>query len=198
MNRTSIENKFGKFLKENFPISDAELASSLTRFSNLPLKKSEFFVQQDEICRSVGFILKGTLRTFYLDEKGEEITSCFCAENNFSTSFKSFIFQKPSSLSIQAMEDTELMVIDFDHLQTLYKLSSTWQMIGRVLAEKEYLAMERYASFLNSETAKEKYLRLIKEQPAVLNLARVEDIASYLGVTRRTLSRIRKEISLKN
>lgn len=190
-----IENTFEKFLKGNFPISEDELDLSLKSFSNLKLKKAQFFVQQNQVCRQVGFILNGSFRTFYLNEKGEEITSCFCVSNSFTTSFKSFILQVPSFLSIQAMEDSELMVIDFESLQNLYKSSSTWQTIGRVLAEKEYLSMEHYVSFLNSESAKEKYLRLLREQPTVLKTARIEDIASYLGVTRRTLSRIRKEIA---
>ena len=77
----------------------------------------------------------------------------------------------------------------------MYATSPTWQNIGRKVAEKEYIVMEKYASVLNNETAKEKYMRLINEQPSVIHKATVEDIASYLGVTRRTLSRIRQEIS---
>jgi CRP-like cAMP-binding protein len=98
-------------------------------------------------------------------------------------------------LSIQALEDTELFVIDYDKLQKLYSTSIDWQNIGRQIAEREYFIMEQYASVLNNESAKEKYLRLLNEQPEVLQKASVEDIATYLGVTRRTLSRIRQEIS---
>ena len=86
-------------------------------------------------------------------------------------------------------------MIDYDSLQKLYATTPTWQNIGRKVAEKEYIVMEKYASVLNNETAKEKYIRLINEQPSVIHKATVEDIASYLGVTRRTLSRIRQEIS---
>ena len=96
---------------------------------------------------------------------------------------------------LQAIEDTQLLVIDYENLQKLYAKSVVWQTIGRVVAEREYIVMEQYASVLNNETAKEKYLRLLKEQPNVLLKANIEDIASYLGVTRRTLSRIRQEIS---
>lgn len=98
-------------------------------------------------------------------------------------------------MSIQAIEETKLLVIDYSSLQKLYKSSPVWQNIGRKVAEQEYIVMEKYASVLNNETAKEKYLRLLKEQPTVIQKASVEDIASYLGVTRRTLSRIRKEIA---
>ncbi len=133
--------------------------------------------------------------TFYLNDKPEETTSCFCTENSLTTSYKSFILQEPSKLSIQALEETELLVIDYRNLQKLYSTSIVWQNIGRAVAEREYIVMERYASVLNNETAKEKYWRLLKEQPNVLQKSNIEDIASYLGVTRRTLSRIRQEIS---
>ena len=79
----------------------------------------------------------------------------------------------------------------------MYKNYPTWQNIGRIITQNEFLNMEQYASVLNNETAKEKYLRLLKEQPNVLQKANIEDIASYLGVNRRTLSRIRQEISQK-
>ncbi len=102
--------------------------------------------------------------------------------------------QTPSAQTIQAIEETELLVIDFESLQKLYAKSIPWQSIGRAFTEREYLVMEQYASTLNNETAKEKYLRLLKEQPTIVQKASIKDIASYLGVTTRTLSRIRQEI----
>lgn len=190
-----MTNNFKKFIRQITPISDTEFEQTVIFFTEQILKKGEFFIKQDKVCRQIAFINKGTLRTFYINDKGEETTSCFCTENSLTTSYKSFILQQPSNLSIQALEDTELLVIDYEHLQKLYSTSIVWQNIGRAVAEKEYIVMEQYASVLNNETAKEKYLRLLKEQPNVLQKANLEDIASYLGITRRTLSRIRQEIS---
>lgn len=187
-------NKLKEFVQKLAPISDKEFEDSKDSFSELHLKKGEFFVQQGKICRQIAFINNGILRIFYVNDKAEEITSCFCTENSLTTSYKSFILQEPSLLSIQALEDTELFVIDFDKLQKLYSTSMVWQNIGRRVAEREYFVMEQYASVLNNKSAKEKYLRLLNEQPEVLQKASVEDIATYLGVTRRTLSRIRQEI----
>lgn len=190
-------DKFKHFLKNIAPISDKEFADTISYFTEQNLKKGDFFVKQGKVCRDIGFILKGTLKIYYISEKAEERTSCFCTENNLTTSYKSFILQQPSNLILKAIEDTKLLVIDYDNLQKLYSKSIVWQTIGRVLAEREYIVMERYASVLNNETAKEKYLRLLKEQPNILQQANIEEIASYLGITRRTLSRIRKEIFLK-
>ena len=190
-----LTTNFKNFIRQITPISDTEFEQTVVLFTEQTLQKGDFFVKQDKICRQIAFINKGTLRTFYINDKAEETTSCFCTENSLTTSYKSFILQQPSNLSIQALEDTELLIIDYDHLQKLYSTSIVWQNIGRAVAEKEYIVMEQYASVLNNETAKEKYLRLLKEQPTVLQKANVEDIASYLGITRRTLSRIRQEIS---
>jgi CRP-like cAMP-binding protein len=129
-----------------------------------------------------------------LNEESQEITSCFCVEENLTTSFTSFVLQKPSEISIQAMEETELLIINYEDLQKLYSISLAWQNIGRAFAEKEYIIIEQYASSLNSESAKVKYLRLLKEQPQIIQKAPIQYIASYLGITTRTLSRIRKEI----
>lgn len=188
-------DKFKAFLRRIAPITDAEFEETILFFKEINLNKNDYFVQQNKICRNIGFINKGTLRTFYLNNNAEEITSCFCTDNNFTTSYKSFILQTPSNLAIQAIEDSQLLVIQYDDLQKLYAKSPLWQSIGRAVAEREYIVMEQYASVLNNETAKEKYLRLLDEQPNVIQKANIEDIASYLGVTRRTLSRIRQEIS---
>jgi CRP-like cAMP-binding protein len=190
-----LTNNFKNYIKQITPISDKEFDETVIFFQEQTLRKGDFFIKQDKVCKQIAFIVKGTLRTYYIKDKAEETTSCFCTENSLTTSYKSFILQQPSALSIQALEDTELLVIDYEHLQELYSKSIVWQNIGRAVAEREYIVMEQYASILNNETAKEKYLRLLKEQPNVLQKASIEDIASYLGVTRRTLTRIRKEVS---
>lgn len=187
--------QFKTYLQQLAHISDAEFAKSMVHFNEVKLKKGDVFVAQGKVCRRVAFILKGTLRTYYLNDKAEETTSCFCKENNFTTAFKSFVMQQPSDVSIEAMEASTLLVIDYDGLQALYQSIPVWQSISRAALEREYIVVEQYAALLNNESAKEKYSRLLAEDPSILQKASVEDIASYLGITRRTLSRIRKELS---
>lgn len=187
--------KFKSFLRKIAPITDKEFDETLLYFKELKLQKDCTFVAQGKVCRHIAYIKKGTIKIFYLNDKSEEITSCFCTENNLTTSYKSFIQQSPSTLTIKAIEETELLVIDYESLQKLYTNSIAWQTIGRAVAEREYIVLEKYASVLNNESAKEKYLRLLKEQPGILQKASINDIASYLGVTRRTLSRIRQDIT---
>jgi CRP-like cAMP-binding protein len=191
----STMNDLKNFLKTLAPITDQDFEAAQHAFSELHLKKGATFLQQGMVCRQIAYVSKGSLKLFYVNEKAEAITSCFCTPNSLATSYKSFIQQQPSELSIEALENTTLWVIDYDSLQKLYSSSIVWQSLGRAVAEREYFVMEQYASVLNNESAKEKYLRLLREQPEVLQKATVEDIASYLGVSRRTLSRIRQEIS---
>ncbi|CAI2768698.1 Crp/Fnr family transcriptional regulator [Flavobacterium collinsii] len=186
---------FNFFLKSIVPLSEEEFENYGQFFKTITLPKNSYFAQIGKISHEAAFIKKGLLRTYHINEKSEKVTSCFCAENNLTASYKSFISQQPSELSIQSVEDTELITISYKDLQNLYKQSPLWQNIGRTIAERQYLVMEQYASVLCNETTKEKYLRMLKEQPAVIGKASVNDIASYLGITRRTLSRIRKEIS---
>lgn len=190
-------DKLKTFLQTLTPITDKEFEELKNTFYKVHLRKGEFLLQKGKVCKQMAFVNRGSLRTFYLNDKAEEITHCFRIEKSFITSLRSFILQEPSILSIIALEETELLVIDYDKLQKFYGTSITWQTIGRLLTERAYIEMEEYASVLNNESAKEKYLRLLNEQGEILQKANVEHIATYLGVTRRTLSRIRQEISIQ-
>lgn len=197
MKQKVIMDKLKIFLQTLTPISDKEFENSRNFFHKIYLKKGDSLLEKGKVCKQMSFVNRGSLRTFYFNNKSEEITHCFRTKNTFISSFKSFILQEPSFLSIIALEETELIVIDYDKLQKLYSASIVWQNIGRLLTERAYIEMEEYASVLNNESAKEKYLRLINEHGEVFQNANIEHIATYLGVTRRTLSRIRKEISIK-
>lgn len=177
------------------PISDDEFDQSFRLFNRTQIKKGAYFVEAGKVCNQIGFIGKGILRTFVTKENGQEATTCFCSENQFTTSFRSLITQAPSQFTIQSIEESELLTLEYSHLQFLYKNTKSWSTIGRILAEREYLNMQSHALALNQETAKDKYLRLLKEQPLVAQRAPVQQIASYLGVTRETLSRIRNQVA---
>ncbi len=186
---------FYKFLQTIAVFSKSEFDKSLSSFQLKTLEKDENWIKKGTTCREIAFIKSGMLRSFYHDSNGNEVTSCFCVSGQMSTSFKSFITQSSSHLTIVAVERSELVTINYSRLQSLYKSVPIWQEINRLIAEKEYLSLWNYAYSLNTETAIQKYLRLQKEQPYILQKAAVQDVASYLGITRETLSRIRKKIA---
>lgn len=193
-NTGSLQKKFKDYIQKIVPISDQEFQKALAYFELVSIEKGEFFIDQGKVGKHVGFINKGILRSFYINDKGDEVTSCFCTENNLATSYTSLITQSPSRIAMVALERTELYVINFENINKLYQENAKWQAIGRIIAENEFIGAEDYASRLNNNTAKEKYLRQLQEQPEIVQKSPIIHIASYLGVTRRTLSRIRKEI----
>lgn len=186
---------FKTFLREIAPVSQAALLAAEKVFAPITLNKGDFFVEMGTVCRHAAFIRSGIIRSFYINGKGEETTYCFCACGSLSTSFRSFITQTASELSMHAIEQAELLVVSREDLYTLYRQYPDWQEIGRVMTEKAYLGLEGYASTLNNETARQKYTRLLAEQPHIAQRASIQDIASYLGVSRETISRIRREMS---
>lgn len=174
------------------PVAAEELSAGLAFFQPRFLKKGDFLVEQGQVCRYVAYVQSGMLRSFYPRENGEDVTSCFCVSNGLTTSYQSFLLQEPSTLSLEALEPSSLLVIEYQDLQRLYQQGGVWLTLGKLIAEREYLTMASYAVVLNTETAEEKYQRLLREQPDIVLRAPVQHIASYLGVTRRTLSRIRR------
>jgi CRP-like cAMP-binding protein len=194
MNLPAPFHSFYRYLNAVAVFAEADFLESMAAFRLANVEKGMLWIEQGKVARELAFIRSGFLRSFHSDEKGNQITSCFCQPETLSTSFKSFITQRPSALSVQALERTELITIAYDDLQHLYKTIPVWQEVSRLLAEEEYLSLWSYAYSLNTETAKEKYLRLMADQPLVLEKASVQDIASYLGITRETLSRIRRQL----
>lgn len=157
------------------------------------LKKGAFFVQEGQICNHIGFLNKGILRVYYL-ENGKEFTSYFNFGNRnpMISAFTSFITRQPSKESIHALEDAEIALIHYDKLQQMYEGSFALQKLGRLMAEYNYvLAMERIYS-LQHQTAAERYQQLLKIYPQLINHIPHHYIASYLGITPESLSRIRK------
>lgn len=186
---------FRAFLNRVVEVDEHDFKMGISYFRTLTLRKGEHFVTTGEVCKHLAFVQSGMLRTYFVNDNGEEITYCFCTENHFETSFKSFILQTPSLLSIQVLEDAELLVISFEDLQHLYRESQTWERIGRLFSENEYLKMEEHASNVKNDSASAKYLRLMHDHPQIIQKAPLTYIASYLGITPRHLSRLRRELT---
>lgn len=129
--------------------------------------------------------------------EGNENTTCICSENAFATSTLSFITQTPSNIAIQALNNVCLVTMSHEQINELYKKSPFWETVGRVVAEKEFVALQQSAWRNSPISAEAKYLILLKENPGIVNRIPLHFIASYIGVTPETLSRIRKRITLR-
>lgn len=157
------------------------------------VKKNDFFVSIGEVCNDISFILQGCVRYYSLKD-GEEITTDFLFENSFCTSMRSLISRKPSQLAIEAVEDLELLVITNERLQRLYEQNAGIERLGRRATEHTFLELEAHLNSLLRDPAEARYKNLLARSPSVAERIPLKHLASYLGVTGRHLSRIRKII----
>ena len=160
------------------------------------LKAKEFFIEENETCREIAFVNKGVLRMYYLSPEGKEINTMFFFENDFATSFQSLLLQQPGRYFIQALTDCELITVAYPTLQNAYEQSHLWNKFGRIIAEKSYVISEKRIESLLFYNAEERYLNLVKTYPRVFEQVPLYHIASYLGIERESLSRLRKKLAM--
>jgi len=144
-------------------------------------------------CAQLYFIERGLLRGYYFDDD-KEITHWFAQEGEFATGFYSFISKEPSFEFVQALEDCSLIEISYAALQNLYAKFPETERLGRLITESYYLKLEERLLSLQFKSAKERYHNLLTGNPKLLQRAPLGQIASYLGITQETLSRIRAEV----
>jgi len=156
----------------------------------ISVAKGQVIIDKNERCDQLFFVEKGLLRGYYFDED-KEITNWFSQEEEFATCFYSFIANKPSFEIIQTLEDCELIQLNYSELQNLYKKFPETERIGRIITENYYIKLEERILNLQFKTAKERYQKLVSVKPSLLQRATLGQIASYLGITQETLSRIR-------
>lgn len=162
-------------------------------FSKVVLPKNEFLITEGKVCRQLYFLEQGCLRGFYnLD--GKEVTHWFGFENDFVTSFHSFTTQEPAVENIQLMEGCVLWAISKETLTRLFDQYNEVERLVRIAYEKYYIRLEE--RFVNSQfrTATERYENLVQQAPHVLERVSLGYIASYLGISQETLSRIRGKL----
>lgn len=160
------------------------------------LKKGDFFISQGQLSKEVAFINSGILRSFFSPESGEEITYCITFPNTLMTAYSSFITGMPTVENIQALVDCELFIIQKHEVDKLLERSANWAYFLKILAELQYLELEKRVFLFQKEKAKNRYIDLIKNHPAYIRQIPLQYLASYLGITPRHLSRLRKEIIL--
>ncbi len=155
--------------------------------------KKELILKKGKTENYLSFIEQGIVRS-YISKEENDITFDFSFENQFFSSYKSFIRQTPSEYNIQALTDSVILSISFKDLQTVYRKAPKGNMFGRFAAENLYIQkFDREISLL-SKTAEERYLDLFTKQPHLIKQIPLKYIASYIGVTPQALSRIRKRI----
>lgn len=157
------------------------------------VSKNKSLIDIDNRCNDLFFVEKGLLRGYYLDD-GKEITNWFAQEGEFATCFYAFVAVKPSFETIEALEDCVLTQFPYSSLQSLYLKFPETERLGRIITETYYIKLEERLLSLQFKTAKERYQHFVLSKPSLLQRTSLGQIASYLGITQETLSRIRAEV----
>jgi len=163
-------------------------------FKEKSIKKGGFFLADGQVCKHVGFIIKGLMR-YYINHDGEDKTYAFAQENNFVCNNESFIPQIPSTKIIQALEDCEILQISYDDLQIFYRSIRHGERFGRLVIEQVFIQTLQELSSFYTDSPEHRYEKFIKKHPDLQQRISQYHIASYVGVKPQSLSRIRKRIS---
>ncbi len=171
-----------------------EIEAFLELVTPLKLQKGDFFIQDGRTSRHIAFINAGVFRTFYYSSGDEEVTYCFTFKNTLITAYTSWILQQPTNENIEALTDMDLLLISKDSVDALESRFPNWITFFKQIAEREYMGLERRIFMLQRESAENRYQDLLTNHPEYLNTIPLQYLASYLGVTQRHLSRIRKKL----
>tara|TARA_B100000809_G_scaffold14919_1_gene13544 strand:- start:2686 stop:3270 length:585 start_codon:yes stop_codon:yes gene_type:complete len=156
--------------------------------------KGQFVLQQGDICKNETFVVKGCLKTFHVDEEGQEHIIRFSLENWWASDIGSFITKTPANSNIQCLENTKVIQISFENIQKLYTLIPKLERFFRIRIEKGFAASEGRIIRNLSLTATEKYLGFRKRYPQIEQRIPQYMIASYLGITKEFLSKLRSQL----
>lgn len=175
--------------------SPAEINDAVALMHSKTIKKGDFLIQEGKTCQEVAFLNSGILRTFFRSESGEETTYCITFPGVLMTAYSSLITGKPTIENIQALVTCDLLLIQKSDLDHLSETNPNWVRFLKIIAEQQYLELETRVFQFQQEKAKKRYLDLLQYQPIYVQQIPLQYLASYLGITSRHLSRLRKEIS---
>ncbi len=173
-----------------YPVSPALHEYLIEKTKVVLLPKKAFLLKEGRICKNIYYINKGLARCFYIKDD-KEVSSWFMKEGDHIISVESFFRQQPSYENIQAIEDCELFALSYEELHVIYYNFPEFNFIARVLTEKYYTLSEQRLFSLRMQRASERYAHLMNHFPEIIQRVPSTIIASYLGITLETLSRIK-------
>jgi CRP-like cAMP-binding protein len=184
-------------VSENIVITEDEFAFCKTLFLPKKLRKRQFLLQEGDVNKYTAFVEKGILRTYTVDDKGAEHILQFALEGWWLADLYSFENNEPSAFNIEALENCELLLITNPSWETLLQKIPAFERYFRILVQNNLIATQRRLIGALSESAEEQYVKLLNTYPDCVQRVPQHMIASYLGITRETLSRIRNQKALR-
>ncbi|MFZ4928039.1 Crp/Fnr family transcriptional regulator [Chryseobacterium sp. Mn2064] len=189
-----MQNQLINYLESFTPIDEKDKLYIEEVFERRFFKEGDYLLYPNHICRELFFVCKGVSRITVLKEKGNTVTNFFFKENQFCTILKSFTHQTEAIEGIQAACDLEVLSISREKLLLLHKtLPYIGKIIDQIIQQAVLDKVELRNSYLGLDSTS-RYQLFLKQQPEVAKLVSLNSIASYLGITQQSLSRIRKNI----
>ena len=166
-----------------------------TFFIPKKLRKRQYLLNAGDVCQHLAFVEKGLLRSFSVDDRGHEHVMQFAMEGWWITDMASFLCQEEATYNIEALEDVELLLLTKPAMDEMIDRLPKMERYFRLLMQNSIIALQRRIRVVQTLTAEEVYLRLMHVQPEIISRVPQQHVASYLGITPETLSRIRKQVS---
>lgn len=191
-----IDNIWIKIIKDEFYYLDIPKIESdkfISKLHPLKIKKNEYLVREGDIPYKIAFVISGLFRAFYLTHDAEERTIVFRGKGRVLSAYSSFVKDENSKFSIQALEDSIVLYISISDFEDLISGNNLWQIITGKYFMNIYIEKEARERELLSNDAKTNYKKFLKDYPGFINRINHYHIASYLGISNVSLSRIRKE-----
>jgi CRP-like cAMP-binding protein len=184
-----------KHIARRIELTEKEFTLCATFFTPRRLRKNQFLVQEGDPGRYVAYVTRGCLRTYTVDEKGEEHVVEFAIDDWWASDLRSFLTGEPATYNIDALEDSRVLLLDRDSREALLTAVPRLERFFRLLQEANYIATHSRIGDTLSKSAEERYLSFLKTYPQLVRRIPQKHIASFLGITPQSLSRIRKELA---
>lgn len=185
-------------ISSHVAILDNEKDLFCSLFQHQLVKRKSFLLREGDTCKFEGFVIKGLFRVYHVDQNGVENILYFAMENWWITDIDSFTNEKPSQLYIEALEDSEVLLITKKDKELAYTNLPQIEKLFRIMTQKTHVALQRRMIDNLSKTADQRYVDFIEKYPQLLQRLTNLQIAAYLGISHEFLSKIRKKIVKPN
>ena len=184
-------------IEKRIHLTDEEFNTCTKFFKPKKIRKYQYLLNEGDVCKRIVFVNSGCLREYTIDNKGAEHIIQFAVADWWVSDLHSFITGLPATHNIDALQDSEVLLLDKSSRDKLLDACPKMERFFRMLLESNYVATHQRVEDSLSETAEERYLKFIKTYPRLFGQIPQNQVASYLGITPQSLSRIRKELTPK-
>lgn len=181
------------FCPENFTAQ--ELETIILKFKKVVFSKNSFLLSEGKVANNYWFVESGFIRSFVQDTEGRNISTNFYSTGDIAIDWPSFFLRNPTRENIQALTDCVCWQLDFDTFQTLFHSITAFREQGRTTLVGSYFALKNHSISVIADPAKARYQQLLQKKPHIIQNVSLKHIATYLGITDTSLSRIRKEVA---